>query len=173
MRNKPTNQGYKIKHGYVGHPLYYVHQSMIARCERPTHKAYPIYGGRGISVCDQWHDMKTFAEWAYENGYTAGLSIERINNDGNYEPENCTWATCKQQAQNRRTTRYFAYNGQFLTTNEINIRYGICKGTFYSRFNNGWGIDRIIETPVNKSLSRERRFRKSESAAKSALEQEV
>lgn len=153
MKLYRNNNG-AYQHGYVGNPLYYVHQSMIARCENPNHQAYANYGGRGITVSDEWHNMNKFGEWAYANGYESGLSIDRINNDGNYEPQNCKWSTRKQQAQNRRTTKTFQYNGEILTAAFIREKYCISKGTFFSRLNNGWSIEQIIETPINNNLAR-------------------
>ena len=75
---------------------------MIQRCENPKNQGYKDYGGRGIKVCDSWHDPKVFISWALENGYSEELSIDRKENNGNYEPDNCRWVTMKIQANNKR-----------------------------------------------------------------------
>lgn len=74
------------------------------RCEKTYATSYPRYGGRGISICKEWHDYATFRTWALEHGYADDLTIDRIDVNGNYEPDNCRWATYKEQAQNKRTT---------------------------------------------------------------------
>lgn len=91
------------KHGKSSHKLYRVWASMKGRCLDKGDSSYSNYGGRGISICHDWmNDFNIFYNWAISNGYRDGLSIDRINNDGNYEPSNCRWATAKTQCRNTR-----------------------------------------------------------------------
>lgn len=97
MRN-----GYKKKYPQI----YKAWQSIRQRCENPNDKSYSDYGGRGISVCEEWESSPdVFIEWSLANGFQPGLSIDRINVNGDYCPENCRWATATQQARNKRIER--------------------------------------------------------------------
>lgn len=86
--------------------IYRIYYGMKTRCYNPNEPSYHRYGGRGISICDEWlNSFETFQKWALSHGYRNDLSIDRINNDGNYEPSNCRWATAKEQANNRSTNK--------------------------------------------------------------------
>jgi hypothetical protein len=96
-----------FKNGRSNHHyrLYRIWNGMRSRCKYSSMKQFKDYGGRGIRVCDEWDNFETFESWALSHGYAEGLSIDRIDPDGNYEPSNCRWATAKEQAQNTRAAR--------------------------------------------------------------------
>lgn len=120
------------KHGKVNNRLYYIYNGMKARCYNKNHHAYNCYGGRGIKICDKWLEKESgfmnFYNWAINNGYQEGLSIDRIDVNGNYEPVNCRWVTQKVQTNNTRRNVYITYNGETHTLKEwseiLNIPYG-------------------------------------------------
>lgn len=100
-------------HGLSSHPLYDVRQAMLKRCYVPHDAQFKDYGGRGIEVCEQWQEsFEIFYEWAVENGYQSGLTLDRIDNDKNYCPENCTWNTRGGQSRNNRRNRNFTAFGE-------------------------------------------------------------
>lgn len=102
-----------IKHGFCGTKIYKKWEDMKSRCNNPNNKRYKDYGGRGIKICNEWlSDFMNFYNWAINNGYKEGLSIERINNDGNYEPSNCKWITRAEQMRNTRNCHYIEYKGE-------------------------------------------------------------
>lgn len=98
---KSNEMKVNIKHGGWKTRIYQTHADMKQRYFNPNNTRYHRYGGRGITICEEWMDFETFRDWAYSNGYTDELTIERINNDGNYEPGNCKWDTMDNQLKNR------------------------------------------------------------------------
>lgn len=103
---------WSTKHGMHNKRIYRCWDDMIKRCYNPKCNGYHIYGGRGIKVCDEWRTFQNFYDWAKENGYTDELTLDRIDNDGNYEPSNCRWATVKFQNRNKRNNVYVTYKGE-------------------------------------------------------------
>ena len=138
------------KHGGKGTKLYEVWCSMKNRCNCPNTSHYIYYGGRGISVCDEWKSYPAFQKWALDNGYKDGLSIDRINNDGNYEPSNCRWVTQREQANNQRKTLKIEYMGKTKTLHEWAEYLGIQANTLYYRiYKLGWSVERAFNEKVS------------------------
>ena len=139
------------KHGMHGTRLYTIYRNMIKRCHGKT--VNPNYGGRGISVCDEWRDPDTgfisFYNWAMSHGYDDSLTIDRIDNDGNYEPGNCRFADDITQANNRSSNVYIEYNGETHTLAEWSRILDIPYSRLSYRYSNGWDTQRMFESRVN------------------------
>ena len=131
--------------------LRYIWHGMIRRCNDQKHKGYEGYGGRGISVCNEWHEYVTFARWAIQNGYADNLSIDRINNDGNYEPSNCRWITSKEQLYNKRTSRFATIKGETKTITEWAEEYGQDPNTVFTRIGKGMDIEEALTKRTHRN----------------------
>jgi hypothetical protein len=139
--------------------LYDVWKSIRQRCNNPKNRGYHNYGGRGITICEEWDkSFETFYKWSYANGYSTEnqkdeklkLTIDRIDNNGNYEPSNCRWVDRKTQASNTRIAKFFTINGETKCFSEWCRIFGIHRATFDRRIKNGWSIEKAITTPIKK-----------------------
>lgn len=132
----------KEKHGWSRKPLYYVWKSMKARCSNKNLPSYKNYGGRGITVCEEWaDDFELFKEWAFSSGYKEGLSIDRIDNNGNYEPKNCKWSDAVEQQNNRRSVVNVTYNGVTQSIAKWAREIGVSEATIRNRLKRGLSIE--------------------------------
>jgi hypothetical protein len=129
---------------------------MMSRCYNPKNSKYHCYGGCGVQVCDRWHDRNLFVQ---DVGVKPeGLSLNRIDNDGPYSPENCEWATYRDQAQNRRDNNV-TYNGETKCLTEWERITGIYRKTLDKRIKKGWPLDKVFKTPVLKDQTRRNEWR--------------
>lgn len=128
-----------------------IYDHMCRRCYNKEIKSYKYYGNRGIKICDEWlMNRKQFYKWAFENGYTAGLTIDRIDVNKGYSPDNCRWVTVKEQNNNKRNNRFLTYKGQTLTFAQWEEKLGFYKGALRDRIDRyGWSVIKAIETPVH------------------------
>ena len=127
--------------------LYGIWRGMRSRCENPNRPKYNIYGGRGIKVCDEWKSFIKFCNWAKANGYREDLTIDRIDNDGDYCPANCRWATAIEQCRNRSCTLKVVFEGQMRTVYEVSTLVGMDYYFLRSRLRRGMNIDDAINQP--------------------------
>lgn len=144
--HKEISKNVNLKHGKRHTRLYKIWKGIKQRCYNSNNTYYRNYGGRGIIICDEWlRNFINFYDWAILNGYNDNLTIDRINNDGNYEPNNCRWATAKQQARNRSYCKYFTHNGKTHCIKEwceiLNLNYK----TISTRLSRNWTIQKALE----------------------------
>ena len=123
---------------------------MRNRCYSVNNNSYHNYGGRGIAICDEWlNDVTVFIEWAHNNGYAEGLTIDRIDVNGNYEPSNCRWITKKEQSRNLRRNTKLTLNGRTQLLCEWSEETGIKASTLcYRLYKLGWSVEKALTTPV-------------------------
>lgn len=139
------------KHKGSNTRLYNIYYRMKNRCYYKNDINYKNYGARGIVVCNEWlNDFMNFYNWAMDNGYKEGLTIDRINTDGNYSPDNCKWSTPKQQAQNRRSNKNYTINGETRCLKDWCEILGLNYSTIYARINKQcWPIEKCLQTNKN------------------------
>lgn len=145
-----------VTHGESKTKLNKVWRNMKDRCYNRNNKRFSHYGGRGISVCDAWIDYKRFRDWALSHGYEVGLTLDRIDNDGNYCPENCRWASYKVQNNNFSRNRRITFRGKTHSISEWAEISGIHRNTLDHRLSAGWDVEDALCTKpdiANKSLA--------------------
>lgn len=126
---------------------------MMDRCYKPYVERYKNYGGRGIIVCDEWHDFANFREWAIASGYDQNAkhyecTLDRIDVNGNYCPSNCRWISMNEQMQNTTRTHYIIVNGERMNLTQASKKYNISVATLWARLNLGWSPERAVTETV-------------------------
>ena len=136
-------------HGMVGSPEYRAWQDMLNRCRNAGLSNYNDYGGRGISVCERWKKFENFLEDMGKRPF-GKYSIERVDNDGDYEPDNCKWANSKEQSRNRRTNRFLTVGDRTMCVTDWERRLGVSKGCIRHRLKRGWSELDAVTVPSQK-----------------------
>lgn len=144
LRRNRTSERMTID-GRSNHPLYKLWASMVGRCIYTGHSSYERYGGRGITVCDRWRNFHNFLSDMGER--PAGMSLDRIDNDGPYSPDNCRWTDVHTQLRNRRTSRFITYQGKTQTHVEWERELGLTTGTIHNRLSAfGRNLEKVLFT---------------------------
>ena len=130
------------KHGKHETRLYRIWKGIHARCDHPIGKSQCY---KNVFYCDEWKDFEPFYEWSMSHGYQDNLSIDRIDNDKGYSPDNCRWVTMKQQADNRRTSRFVTFNGRTQTVTDWMQEFGFTQASFYRWVDEGLTDEQVIE----------------------------
>src|SRR5690606_19985741 len=125
--------------------LFRIWMGIKNRLSNPNLPEYSRYGGRGIKLCDEWQNFAEFHKWAYESGYDDRLSIDRIDNDGNYEPHNCRWVSATTQANNRRSNKRYLHNGKSYTQAQLARMYGLSPACLNGRLKRGLSLEEALK----------------------------
>ncbi len=140
-----SNPNGHLKHGLCGTALYNVWQTMKQRCNNPNCRGYQWYGARGVRVCEEWQDIENFYRWAINNGYREGLTLDRIDTTGDYEPKNCRWITMSEQQSNRSSNHLIEYHSERHTLTEWSKILGMPRTTLSNRLNTlGWSVEKAF-----------------------------
>lgn len=155
LKNKKGNKCNFYKHGKANTRLFNIFNSMKQRCLNNLDKNYKLYGGKGVKICREWLDKEegfiNFYNWAIQNGYNENLTIDRIDVNGDYEPNNCRWVTMKIQANNRRNNHLVTYNGETHTISEWSEITNINKTTLAKRLNvYKWSVEKALTKKTKK-----------------------
>lgn len=150
MKNK-FDKGQKLERKLHG-----VWAAMKRRCYNPNSFCYERYGGRGIEVCQEWHIYNNFKDWAIKNGYDEGLTLDRINNDGDYCPQNCQWVTQKVNNSHKSNTKRAYFEGKLMTFIEISEKTGIKIKTLYERNRKGVDLTKPLQEKISIILNGEK-----------------
>ena len=138
------------KHGLRNTRLFSIWANIKTRCTNSNSTFYNRYGGRGITICDEWKDnFKAFYDWAMANGYQDNLTIDRIDNNGNYEPNNCRWVTVKDQARNKTNNHLYTINNETKALSVWCEQFNINYKTVRDRLKRGWNIKKALSCPVD------------------------
>lgn len=138
------------KHGFYYHKLYPTYKAMVSRCSKEIDKNYHNYGGRGIKVCDRWLEPsgKGFLNFLEDMGERPeGLTLERVDVNSGYSPENCVWASVQEQSLNKRNSRKLEYKGDVRCLSEWCDLFGVDAEAVSYRLNKGWSIEKAFDTP--------------------------
>lgn len=137
-------------HSLINTRIYRIWGNMVNRCTNKNNPVYDRYGGRGICVCDEWRAFTTFYDWTTHNGYNEELTIDRIDNNDGYNPENCRWVGLVEQENNKRNNVIVTYKDNDYTLSELGRKYNIPYKVLHNRIRLGWSVERAVEQPIRK-----------------------
>lgn len=140
-----------LKHGLSKTRLHRIWHSMYCRCYYSSTNQYKNYGGKGIKVCDEWKHIEgfiNFYNWAVNNGYSDDLTLDRIDNEKDYCPQNCRWSTLKEQSNHRTNNVFYTYKGKTKTSKQWCNEYAISQTTLNDRLKRGWTLEQALTIPT-------------------------